>query len=81
VIGLVPTSPVIAEAGTFVIPVFDKITKWPAVPRNRGVGPGEAANPLPANAKNATAIFPTTVKVFVIMQAGRAIVRPTALVR
>jgi hypothetical protein len=36
VIGLVPTPPVMADPGTFVIPVFDRITKLPAVPRLTG---------------------------------------------
>ena len=53
VIGLVPTSPVTAEAGTSVIPDFVRITKSPADLRLTGAGPGPAANALPANAKSA----------------------------
>ena len=53
VIGLVPTSPVTAEAGTFVIPDFVRITKSPADLRLTGAGPGPAANALPASAKSA----------------------------
>jgi hypothetical protein len=34
--GLVPIFPVIFEAGTSVIPDFDRITKWPPPPRSTG---------------------------------------------
>jgi len=39
VIGLEPTFPVTAEAGTSVIPVSDRIANDEAAPRNTGVGP------------------------------------------
>jgi hypothetical protein len=42
--GLVPTSPVTADAYTSVIPVLVRIAKVPALPRFTG---GELANPLP----------------------------------
>jgi hypothetical protein len=54
VIGLVPTSPVTAEAGTSVIPDFVRIAKSPAVLRFTGAGPGPAANALvQATSRNA----------------------------
>src|SRR5450755_2164175 len=71
VIGLAPTSPVTFEVGTSVIPVFDRITKLPAFLRSTGVGPGPAAYPLPANAKSATAIFPT-IRFFLLMRLSSA---------
>src|SRR5450631_3630613 len=51
VIGLVPTSPVIAEVGTSVTPDLVRMTKSPADRRTTGAGPGPAANALTASAK------------------------------
>src|SRR5450756_1228880 len=51
VIGLVPSSPVIAEVGTSVIPALVRMTKSPADLRTTGAGPSPAANALPASAK------------------------------
>jgi hypothetical protein len=41
--GLTPRSPVIEVPAVVVIPVFDRITKLPAVPRFTGVGPAAMA--------------------------------------
>ena len=64
VIGLVPTSPVTAEAGTSVIPDFVSITKLPADLRLTGAGPGPAANALPAIARSA---IPAIYVFFIIL--------------
>jgi hypothetical protein len=45
VIGLVPISPVIIEAGSLVIPDFDRITKLPATPRSTAPGASCAGVP------------------------------------
>ena len=41
--GLTPIFPVITEAGTVEIPVFDRIAKLPAVPSLTGAGPAGSA--------------------------------------
>ncbi len=77
VIGLAPTSPVIAEAGTSVTPAFVSIAKPAAVPSNTGAGPAAVAAPVvklhvngAANALPARSLIPVvSVAVYRVLAA------------
>ena len=70
--GLVPIFPVITDGGTSVIPVFVRITKFPAVPRSTGAGPSAGV----VTVRVAAPEMPPDVAVMVAVPADTPVATP-----